>query len=381
MSRRTLLHRPRAARRGARRRRADGDPGVASAPEADARARPAGRPRGHAPGGPAAEPRAHERRSRPLGRHHAEPRRQARRDGARDPHAGLEPDRDPASGGQGSRGGREDHRHDRAARALRPRRRPSSARRSPFRATRCEHTSLYDLLAEVQSQVKDGKSDAWYVVNTKTKRVVSGPFATEAEALQEGQAAEPRGLRRPRRDGRDHVRQLESRTRREPSSARAGSRKRRLARPDVLLPLQVRPAERPADDGRGPEALRDARRLRHEPGRGRRADRDAWSSRARARTKFEKITRDEWIRGKLTNAPQHFCDRPRPRDQDVPADRLHATRASRAASAAARRPDRRASTRCRRRRTSRSCSRPARCRSSSRRSTAPTSRRRSGRTR
>src|SRR5262249_18251541 len=56
-----------------------------------------------------------------------------------------------------------------------------------------EHTSLYDLLAQVQSQVKDGKSDAWYVVNTKTKRVVSGPFATRAEA-------EKRASGKPNRD-------------------------------------------------------------------------------------------------------------------------------------------------------------------------------------
>ena len=35
---------------------------------------------------------------------------------------------------------------------------------------------------------------------------------------------------------------------------------------DVVLPLQVPPARHPADDGRGPEALGHARRLRHEPG-------------------------------------------------------------------------------------------------------------------
>src|SRR6187401_1790582 len=42
-----------------------------------------------------------------------------------------------------------------------------------------ESASLYALLAQVQSQVKDGTSDAWYVVNPKTKRVVSGPYASE----------------------------------------------------------------------------------------------------------------------------------------------------------------------------------------------------------
>jgi SecD/SecF fusion protein len=47
-----------------------------------------------------------------------------------------------------------------------------------------EHASLYALLAKVQSQVDDGKSDAWYVVNSKTKRVVSGPYASEEKALK-----------------------------------------------------------------------------------------------------------------------------------------------------------------------------------------------------
>jgi SecD/SecF fusion protein len=44
--------------------------------------------------------------------------------------------------------------------------------------------SLYALLAQVQSQVKDGTSDAYYVVNPKTKRVVSGPYESEEAALK-----------------------------------------------------------------------------------------------------------------------------------------------------------------------------------------------------
>ena len=51
------------------------------------------------------------------------------------------------------------------------------------RLTPIEHTSLYDLLARVQSQAQ-GRSDAYYVVNPKTEKVVSGPFGTEAEALR-----------------------------------------------------------------------------------------------------------------------------------------------------------------------------------------------------
>ena len=73
-----------------------------------------------------------------------------------------------------------------------------------------ETASLYALLAQVQSQVKDGKSEAYYVVNPKTKRVVSGPYGSEAEALKKshGEASgRPRDLRRARQHGRDHVRE------------------------------------------------------------------------------------------------------------------------------------------------------------------------------
>ncbi len=47
-----------------------------------------------------------------------------------------------------------------------------------------ENTSLYALLAQVQAQVKDGASDAYYIVNPKTERVVSGPYGSEEEALR-----------------------------------------------------------------------------------------------------------------------------------------------------------------------------------------------------
>jgi SecD/SecF fusion protein len=47
-----------------------------------------------------------------------------------------------------------------------------------------EHTSLYELLAKVQSQVQDGKSEDWYVVNPKTKKIVSGPHSSEEQALK-----------------------------------------------------------------------------------------------------------------------------------------------------------------------------------------------------
>ncbi len=56
-----------------------------------------------------------------------------------------------------------------------------------------ESASLYALLAQVQSLVKDGKSEAYYVVNPKTKRVVSGPYGSEAEALKKSGGKLPAG--------------------------------------------------------------------------------------------------------------------------------------------------------------------------------------------
>jgi SecD/SecF fusion protein len=46
-----------------------------------------------------------------------------------------------------------------------------------------EHASLYELLGKVQSQAT-GDSDAYYVVNRETERVVRGPFSSEREALR-----------------------------------------------------------------------------------------------------------------------------------------------------------------------------------------------------
>jgi SecD/SecF fusion protein len=47
-----------------------------------------------------------------------------------------------------------------------------------------ESTSLYALLAQVQAQAQGDDSDAYYVVNPKTERVVSGPYASEEAALR-----------------------------------------------------------------------------------------------------------------------------------------------------------------------------------------------------
>jgi SecD/SecF fusion protein len=56
-----------------------------------------------------------------------------------------------------------------------------------------ESTSLYDLLARVQAQAKEGASDAFYIVNPETKRIVSGPFGSEKDALKKLGGKLPQG--------------------------------------------------------------------------------------------------------------------------------------------------------------------------------------------
>ena len=56
-----------------------------------------------------------------------------------------------------------------------------------------EHVSLYELLAKVQSQAQDGTPAEYYVVNPTTKRVVSGPYGSEADALRKSGGKLPAG--------------------------------------------------------------------------------------------------------------------------------------------------------------------------------------------
>ena len=203
-----LLHRRRAARRGARRRGAARDPGLADPPEADARPRPPGRPRGHAAGRSAGEPQI-SRRTTSTARStscatastsSARPSpRSARRATTRSSSS------------------------SRASRIPKPQQR-SSARRpnsssSTSRRTSCavdllqgqpvENATLYALLASAVAGRRTSSSDAWYIVNTKTKRVVSGPYGSKAEALQEARRQAAKGhqaLRRSREHGRRDLR-------------------------------------------------------------------------------------------------------------------------------------------------------------------------------
>jgi SecD/SecF fusion protein len=164
-----------------------------------------------------------------------------------------------------------------------------------------ETASLYALLAQVQSQVKDGTSDAFYIVNAKTKRVVSGPYGSEAEAQKKPAAKLP-------------GRQI-------------------FAVPEgmVVVTCGQGAVVCPGANGAGVSPDRtwyylfeyDPPNVPQMTGEdlklsGTRADFDTSPGGAgrpivtmeftgKGSDKFEKITRDEWIRGKLRGTPQHFA--------------------------------------------------------------------------
>jgi SecD/SecF fusion protein len=164
-----------------------------------------------------------------------------------------------------------------------------------------ENASLYALLAQVQSQVKDGTSDAFYIVNTKTKRVVSGPYGSKEEALKKPAAKLP-------------GRQI-------------------FAVPEgmVVVTCGQGAVVCPGANGAGVSPDRTWYYLfKYDPPNvpqmtgedlklsGTRADFDTspgaggrpivtMEFTGKGSDKFEKITRDEWIRGKLRGTPQHFA--------------------------------------------------------------------------
>ena len=165
-----------------------------------------------------------------------------------------------------------------------------------------EFASLYDLLTPVQAQAKQGTPSAYYVFNPKTKRVVVGPVATEAEALKRFKGTLPEG------------REL-------------------LAVPEemVVVTCGKNAVVCPGNGGNGVVPDRTYYYLfKYEPPdvpqmtgedlklEGTRADFDTSPGGAgrpivtmeftgRGSDRFEEITRDEWIRGKLQQAPQHFA--------------------------------------------------------------------------
>ena len=226
--------------------------------------------------------------------------------------------------------------------------------------------SVYDLLAGQQAIVKD-TSDQWWVFDTKKKLVV-GPVSSKQKALAKYDGKLPAGYKL-------------------------------FGTPNGTVVVScgvqavVCPGVGTAPTGNSyyllkydppsvPQMTGDDLKLS-----GTRQDFDTTSNQPivlldftkKGSDRFQEITRAEYVRGKLRNAPQHFAIVLDREIRSWPADRLHGRIAVRRHLRQC--PDHGHRRRSKRRRTSRSCSRRAPCPSSSSPSTRPRSRRRSGRTR
>jgi SecD/SecF fusion protein len=168
-----------------------------------------------------------------------------------------------------------------------------------------EHTSLYQLLARVQSQAT-GDSDAYYLVNPRTERVVRGPFNSERDALRESKGKVPEGRRLFKVPGNMVVI-----TCGEGAVVCPGGPQGSGVSPDLQYYYLFRyepSAAEPIPQMTGEDLKLDGTRADFDtsPGGGNQPI-VTMEFTGEGADKFEKITRDEHIRGNLRNAPQHFA--------------------------------------------------------------------------
>jgi SecD/SecF fusion protein len=165
-----------------------------------------------------------------------------------------------------------------------------------------ENPSLYDLLSRVQAQV-EGESDAYYLVNPKTKRVTGGPFGSRADALRRSDGKLP-----PGRELFAVPQGMVVITCGEPAVVCPGGPQGSGVAPDrtYYYLFTYDPPDIPQMTG---EDLKLS---------GTRADFDTSPGGAgrpivsmeftgEGGDRFEEITRAEWVRGKLRGTPQHFA--------------------------------------------------------------------------
>jgi SecD/SecF fusion protein len=162
-----------------------------------------------------------------------------------------------------------------------------------------EFASLYQLLSRVQAQTDEGKPSAYYVFNKDTNKLVAGPFDTKAEAD---------AFAKKRAD----VREV-------------------LAVPNGMVVVTCGEGAVVCPGGQGGLTPTPGRTyyylFKYEPPdipqmtgedlklSGTRADFDPQTGQPivtmeftkRGSDRFEEITRDEWLRGKTLNKPQHFA--------------------------------------------------------------------------
>jgi SecD/SecF fusion protein len=168
-----------------------------------------------------------------------------------------------------------------------------------------EHDSLYELLAKVQAQAT-GESDAYYIVNPTTERVVGGPFGTEREALRrfDGKLPENRELFKvpPK---------MVVITCGEGAVVCPGGPQGTGAAPSRTLYYLFRyepEADPPIPQMTGEDLKLDGTRADFDtaPGGGG-LPIVTMEFTGRGADRFEEITRAEWVRGRLKGKPQHFA--------------------------------------------------------------------------
>ena len=162
-----------------------------------------------------------------------------------------------------------------------------------------ENPSLYALLAQVQSRVGDGTSDAYYVVNTKTQRIVSGPYTDETQA--------ERRATRPNLDVFAVPEGMVVVTCGEGSVVCPGAGGQGLP-PDrtYYYLFKYEPPEIPQMTGEDFVLSGTRADFDTSPGGGNRPI-VTMEFTGDGSDKFEDITRDLYIRGNLRNTPQHFA--------------------------------------------------------------------------
>jgi SecD/SecF fusion protein len=165
-----------------------------------------------------------------------------------------------------------------------------------------ENPSLYALLAQVQAQVQDGTSEAYYIVNPKTKRVVSGPYGSEVEATRKSGGKLPAGRRLFAVPKGMVVVSCGEGAVVCPGAGGAGVAPDRT----YYYLFKYDPPNVPQMTGEDLKLSGTRADFDTSPGGGNQPIVTIELTGSGA-DKFEKITRDEWIRGKLRQQPQHFA--------------------------------------------------------------------------
>jgi SecD/SecF fusion protein len=165
-----------------------------------------------------------------------------------------------------------------------------------------ESASLYGLLAQVQSRVEEGASEAYYIVNPTTKRVTSGPYGSEREALRKSRGELPAGrtlFAVP--DGMVVI------TCGEGAVVCPGGQGQGVPPDRTWYYLfSYDPPNVPQMTGEDLKADGTRADFDTSPGGGNRPI-VTMEFTGKGADRFEKITAAEYIRGKLRNTPQHFA--------------------------------------------------------------------------